>query len=61
VSAQICGYRLYKPFHEEEERSHAGRVETCVGCPACGDQLVTYLQRGRWCVRNVGWWWLNQL
>jgi uncharacterized Zn finger protein (UPF0148 family) len=46
VSAQICGYRLYKPFHEEEERSCAGRVETCVGCPVCGGPLVNDLQRG---------------
>ncbi len=23
-----------------------GRVEVCVGCPACGDRLITDLQRG---------------
>jgi hypothetical protein len=46
MPAQVCGYRLYKPFHEEEERSCAGRVEMCVGCPACGGPLVTDRERG---------------
>jgi len=32
---RVLGYRLYQPVYKEEGRSFAGRVETCVGFPAC--------------------------
>ncbi len=43
MSAQVGGYRLRQPFHEEEGVGESGRGG---GCPACGGPLVTDLQRG---------------